>query len=65
MQILHRRQIQTIQTIIDHIYDIYYPLRLALQTYGTLNAEVKIIPRGISRAGTFHVETLAEIAQLV
>jgi len=54
-----------IQTIIEHIYDIYEPLRLALQNHGTLKAEVKIIPVVISRTGTFHVKTLAEIAQLV
>jgi hypothetical protein len=70
-----RRQIQTIeckystdgniQTIIEHIYDIYEPLRQALQTYGTLKADVKIIPIVISRTGTFHVKTLAEISQLV
>jgi hypothetical protein len=70
-----RRQIQiieckystdgNIQTIIDYIYDLYEPLRLAIQTYGTLKADVKIIPIVISRTGTFHVKTLAEIAQLV
>ena len=54
-----------IQTIIDHIYDIYFPLRLALQTYGILKAEVKIIAIVLSRTCTFHVKTLAEIAQLV
>ena len=54
-----------IQTIIDHVYDIYELLRLALQTYGTLKADVKIIPIVISRTGTFHVKTLAKIAQLV
>jgi hypothetical protein len=54
-----------IQTIIDQIYDIYEPLRLALQTYGTLKAEVKIIPIVISRTRTFHVKTFAEIVQLV
>ena len=54
-----------IQTIIDHIYDIYEQLRLALQTYGTLKAEVKMIPIVISQTGTIHVETLAVIAQLV
>jgi hypothetical protein len=53
------------QTIIDHIYDIYEPLRQALQTYGTLKADAKIIPIVISRTGTFHVKALAEIAQLV
>ena len=54
-----------IQTIINHIYDIYEPLRLALQTHGTLKTEVKIIPVVICRTDTFHVKTLAEIAQLV
>ena len=70
-----RRQIQIIEckystdgnmhTIIEHIYEIYEPLRVALQTHGTLKAEVKIIPIVISRTGTFHVRTQAEIAQLV
>ena len=54
-----------IQTIIDHVYDIYEPLRLALQTHGTLKVDVKSSPIVISRIGTFHVKTLAEIAQLV
>jgi hypothetical protein len=55
-----------IQTIIEHIYEIYEPLRQALQTcFGTLKAEVKIIPIVISRTGTFHVKSLAEISQLV
>ena len=53
------------QTIIDHIYAIYEPLRLALQTYGTLKAKGQIIPIVISRTCTFHVKTLAEIAELV
>ncbi len=53
------------QTIIDHIYEIYEPLRQALQTHGTLKAEIKIIPVVISRTGTFHIKTLAKIAQLV
>jgi len=70
-----RRQIQiieckystdgNIQAIIDHIYDIYEPLRLALQTHGTLKAEVKIIPIVSIRTCTFHFKTLAEINQLV
>ena len=70
-----RRQIQiieckystdgNIQTIIDHIYDIYEPIRLALQTHGALKVEDKIIPIVVSRTDTFHVKTLAEIAQLV
>ncbi len=53
------------QTIIDHIYDIYEPLRQSLQTYGTLKANVKFIPIVTSRTGTFHVKILAEIAKLV
>jgi len=36
------------QTIIDHVYGIYEPLRQALQTYGTLKVDVKIIPIVIS-----------------
>ena len=51
-----------VQTIIDHIYAIYDPLRLALQTFGTLKAKVKIIPIVISRTCTIYVKTLAEIA---
>jgi hypothetical protein len=54
-----------IQTIIEQIYEIYKPLRQALQTHGTLKADVKIIPIVISRTCTFHVKTLAEISQLV
>jgi len=51
--------------IIDHIYNIYEPLRLALQTHGTIKADIKIIPIAISEICTFNVKTLAEIAQLV
>ena len=53
------------QTIIDHIYDIYEPLRLALETYGTLKAKVKIIPIVISLTCNSYAKTMAEIAQLV
>jgi len=53
------------KTIIDHIYNIYEPLQLALQTHGTLKAEVKIITIAISQSCTFHVKTLAKIAQLI
>jgi hypothetical protein len=53
------------QTTIEHIYNIYEPLKQAIQTYGTLKANIKIIPIVISRTGTFHVKTLAEISQLV
>ncbi len=54
-----------IQTIIEHIYEIYDPLRQELQTYGTLKAGVKITPIVNSRTGTFHVKALAEISKLV
>jgi len=57
-----RRQIQIIeckystdgntQAVIEHIYNIYEPLKQALQTHGPLKAEIKII-------------SIAEIAQLV
>ena len=70
-----RRQLQLIECkystdgnitdIIDHIYTIYEPLKQALQTHGTLKADIKIIPIVISITGTFNVKTLAEIAQLV
>jgi hypothetical protein len=40
-------------------------LKQALQTHGTLQADIKIIPIVISRTGTFNSKTLAEIAQLV
>jgi hypothetical protein len=70
-----RRQIQiikckysadgNIKKNIDHIYDIYEPLRLALPTHITQKAGVKIIPIVINRTGMFHVKALAEIAQLV
>ena len=64
IQIIERKKSTdgNIRTIIDHIYGIYDPIRLALKTYGTLEAEVTIIPIVISRTGTFHVKTLAEIA---
>jgi hypothetical protein len=67
LQIIERKYSTdgSIQTIIEHIHEIYEPLRQALQTHGTLKANVKIIPIVISRTGTFHVKTLAEISQLV
>ena len=40
-----------IQTAIEHIYNIYEPLKQALQTYGTLKADIKIISIVISRSG--------------
>jgi hypothetical protein len=70
-----RRQLQIIECkystdgnitkIIDHIHTIYEPLKNALQTYGTIQADIKIIPIVISRTCTFNVKTLAEIAELV
>jgi hypothetical protein len=54
-----------IQAVINHIYNIYEPLKQALQTHDTLKAEIQIIPIVISRTGTFNTRTLAEIAQLV
>jgi hypothetical protein len=70
-----RRQIQIVeckystdgntQAVIEHIYNIYEPLKQALQTHGTLQAEIIIIPIVICKTGTLNVRTLAEIAQLV
>jgi hypothetical protein len=54
-----------IQEIINHILTIYEPLKQALQHHGTLKAVIVIILIVISRTRTFHVKTLAEIAQLV
>ena len=51
---------ENIQDVIDHNYDIFEPLRLALQTHGSLNSEVEIIP-----IDTFNVKSLPEIAQLL
>ena len=56
-------------TIIENIYNIYEPLRQAILTCSShplrWKAEVQIIPIVISRTGSFHVQTLAEIAKLV
>jgi hypothetical protein len=70
-----RRQIQIIeckystdrntQAVINHIYNIYEPLKQSFQIHGTLKADIAIIPIVISRTSTFNVRTLAEIAQLV
>jgi len=51
--------------VINHIYNIYEPLKQELQIHGTLKVHIKIIPIVISRTGTFNVRTLAEIIQLV
>jgi hypothetical protein len=53
--------------IIEHIYKLYEPLKQAIMLHatGAWKVEVQIIPIVISRTGSFHVKTLAEIAQLV
>jgi hypothetical protein len=51
--------------IIDHIYNIYEPLKLALQTHGTIRTDIKIVSIVISKTCTFNVKTLSETAQLV
>jgi hypothetical protein len=55
------------QIVIDQIYDLYDPLKQAIMTHatGAWKVDVHIIPIVISRTGSFHVKTLAEIAQLV
>jgi hypothetical protein len=70
-----RRQIQHIKckystdgstrTIIDHIYTIYEPLKQALQTHGTLRADINIILIVVRRTSTFNVKNFAETAHLV
>ena len=47
------------------MYNICEPRKQALQTHGTIKAEINIIPIVISRTVTFNVKTLAEIAQLI
>lgn len=51
--------------VIDRIYTIYNPLKQAIQDHGHWHDPVVIIPIVISRTGSFHVKTLAEIAQLI
>jgi hypothetical protein len=53
------------QAVIDHIYNIYEPLKQTLHIHGILKAEIKIIQIIIRRTGTFNVKTLAKIAQLI
>jgi hypothetical protein len=70
-----RRQLQLIECkystddnitkIIEHIHTIYEPLKQALQTYGTLKADIEIISIVLSITCTFNVKTLVEIVQLV
>ena len=51
--------------VINHIYTIYDPLKQAILDHGIWNDPIVIIPIVISRTGSFHVKTLAEIAQLI
>ena len=53
--------------IIEHILELYEPLRRAIMLHATgeWKATVQVIPIVISRTGSFHVKTLAAIAQLV
>ena len=51
--------------VIDRIYTFHEPLKQALQTHGTLKADIAIIPIVISIPETFNVKTRAEITQLV
>ena len=51
--------------VINHIYTIYDPLKQAILDHGYWNEPIVIIPIVISRTGSFHVKTLAEIAQLI
>jgi hypothetical protein len=54
-------------TITDHIHALYEPLRqqLLMHAIGMYKADIQVIPIVISRTGSFHVKTLAEIAKLV
>jgi hypothetical protein len=53
--------------VIDHILNIYEPLRQAMYMHATgeWKADIEIIPIVISRTGSFHTKTLAAIAQLI
>jgi hypothetical protein len=55
------------QTVIDHIHTLYEPLRqqLLMHATGMYKADIQVIPIVISRTGSFHVKTRAEIAKLV
>ena len=50
---------------IAEIKDKYAPLVQAIKDHGAWDGEIEIIPIVISRTGSFHVQTLAEIAQLI
>ena len=54
-----------IREIINHICDIYEPLRLALQNQGALRTDFKIILIGINRTSTIGIKIFADIARLV
>ena len=50
---------------VNKITETYSPLLQAIREYGYWRDAIEIIPIVISRTGSFHVKTLAEIAQLV
>ena len=50
---------------IAEIKEKYAPLCQAIRDHGTWDGEIEIIPIVISRTGSFHVQTLAEIAKLI
>ena len=54
-----------LQDTISEIHTKYAPLRQAIIDHGNWGGEVEIIPIVISRTGSFHTKTLAEIAQLI
>ena len=51
--------------VIARIREIYADLRDAILQHGWWEADIEIIPIVISRTGSFHIQTLAELAQLV
>ena len=48
-----------------NIRRIYTPLRQAIWDHGHWKGDIDIIPIVISGTGSFHIKTLAELAQLV
>ena len=50
---------------IAEITEKYAPLCQAIRDHGTWDGEIEVIPIVISRTGSFHVRTLAEIAQII
>ena len=51
--------------IIEHITELYTPLKDQIQRHGTWPDPIQIVPIVISRTGSFHTRTLSEIAQLI